>query len=249
MSARARQVPPRLAQAWRDGLARWQALSLRERVMVAAVGIAALGALVDYSVLQPMQRQRRLLQQGIDAAESQAADLAGRIGAGGADTAERMARSQQALADAEQALAAIRGGITPPARMAERLRTLLASARNLSVVALRNLPAQGAGGEPLGRAQAVATTSNDGAPAAAAAGAAPDPSAAAPRAGAGLYRHPIEIRLQGRYADIVAWLGRLEAESDDLHVTDVALELRPSGRIEARIGLYTLGTEPVWLTL
>lgn len=248
-------LPPSIAQSARAAQARWQAMSLRERLMLAAVALAALAALYDAVVLQPVQRQRRALQQGIEAAESQALELAGRLGAGGSGADERLARAQQSLAQAEQQLAEIKGGITPPAQMAERLRTLLASARNLTVVAFRNLPALTAGGEPLGRAPGTAAASpnpgtapNDGTGATAATPNAAPVAVAAPAAG-GLYRHPIEIRLLGRYADIVAWLSRLESESADLHVTDVALELRPSGRIEARIGLYTLGTEPVWLTL
>lgn len=243
MKARTMTPPPQLLRAAHRARTRWLAMSVRERMLLAAVAIAALAALYDLAVLQPVQRQRRILQQGIESAEAQAATLSGRLGDGGTGIAERTARAQQALAQADAELASIKGGITPPAQMAERLRTLLASARNLTVVALRNLPAQGAGGESLARAPGGPPTAQSADPGTSAA---PAPMSAK---GAGLYRHPIEIRLLGRYADIVAWLERLEADADDLHVTELSLELRPSGRIEARIGLYTLGAEPVWLTL
>jgi type II secretory pathway component PulM len=231
----ATRAPTPLKQILSDGLTRWQALSLRERMLIGLVGLALFGAIFDYLALQPMQRQRRALMQIITSAETLLAE-SGTSPAAGGDVETRVAQAQRELAEVDERLAEIRSAVTPPAQMAERLRTLIASVGDLKVIALHNLPAQSVGGEAPTTAPTTTTTTT------------PSGTAAVATAD-GLYRFPIEIRLTGRYADIVAWLARLEAADDGLHVTTVALESRATGTIEARVSLYTLGTEPVWLTL
>jgi MSHA biogenesis protein MshJ len=143
--------------------------------------------------------------------------------AGGASDA-RIADAQKTLAALDAELAEIRDSVTPPDKMAARLRELLGTGRGLTVLGFRNLAPVAVSAEAPDR---------DG-------GAAP---------ASGLYRHPMEIRLSGSYADLVEWIGRIERAPEGLRLSKVAFEAQAGQPIEARIEIFTLGTGRTWLTL
>jgi Tfp pilus assembly protein PilO len=237
----------------------WQQRNRRERLMIAGVAIAGVLALVDALAWQPMQRERRQLQQRIEVAEQGSEKLGAKLGASGTpgNAAARAVDAQKAIAATDEALDTLRRRVVTPARMAQRMRELLDSAKELGVLAFRNLPPQSS--VAAAGAQAAASSAAQGAAPGGAAGAA---NAAAPASGAtdagragtagrtlGLYRHPLEIRVAGAYGPIAAWVARIEESTDGIYLSSLQLETIGSGRIEARVELFTLGTEATWLTL
>lgn len=238
-------------------LAWWQHRNGRERLMIVLVGLCALLALADALIWQPMQRERKQLLGRIDAAEQTTAKVAARVAQQNESPqtlAARASKAQDEIARIDAQIEAMRQRVVTPSKMADRMREFVASARGLTVLSFKNLAPQA-----VGNTRDAGATTNAGRPAdAPPASMASDGSRSAGAAAAaghargsvaGLFRHPLEVRVTGGYADIAQWIAFVETESDGFYLSSLQFELNAQGRIEARVELFTLGTEATWLTL
>lgn len=64
-----------------------------------------------------------------------------------------------------------------------------------------------------------------------------------------LYRHGVEIRIEGRFVDLLAYLERLEASPQKLLWGGLSYRVLDYPKAEMRLTVYTLGAEQTWLTL
>ena len=64
-----------------------------------------------------------------------------------------------------------------------------------------------------------------------------------------LYRHGVEIRLEGNYADLQAYLGQLEQLQKGLLWGQLRYKVREYPRAEMSLMVYTLSPERAWLAL
>ena len=207
-----------------SAMLRFNRLSRRERWLVIGTLVAGLGALGDVVLLQPVMQERKALMASIEAGEKRISELSSAANAAGGASLARVAEAQKQIVQLDEELEQIRSSVTPPEKMAARLRELLGAGRGLTVLGFRNMAAIPVSGDAADRK--------------------PGASAAS-----GLYRHPIEVRLAGSYADLVDWIGRIERDGNGLRLSKVACEAQAGQPIEARIELFTLGTEQTWLTL
>lgn len=216
-------VPFEKLQSW------WQQRNGRERLLISVVGLCGFLAVADLLLWQPMQRERKQLQARIEAAEQSTNRLAART-ANAADSPQSLAaranRAQADIARIDGEIESLRRRVVTPSRMAERMREFVASARGLSVLSFRNMAPQAVGEANAGSATARPPSSKQG-----------------------LFRHPLEVRVAGAYADIAQWITFIENGADGFYLSSLLLERSAQGRIEARIELFTLGTEATWLTL
>ena len=116
-------------------------------------------------------------------------------------------KAQVQTTDAE--FRSLQNGLVQPQHMGALLQSLLTEHRSLQLLGLRSLPVSGLN-EPFAALARKAPVSGDRATVAAATAAAP---ASAPISGddAWLFRHAVEIRVQGSYADMLAYLQELES--------------------------------------
>ncbi len=258
-----------MKQSWLKLAAKIDALSLRERVMAFGAGVALLLFLVFFLLLDPMfAKQKKLVSQfrqqqnqiaGIDAEVAQAVLLH----AQDPDGASR-ARLQALRAEVAQlsgALRAMQKGLVAPDKIVLLLEQLLRSNTKLRLVSLKTLPATGladgrfsdpvpadepeqinAGTKLLLKAQPPAAP----APAPAANAAAPPvPPKQAPL----LYRHGVEIELQGSYLDMVNYMEALEAMPTQLFWGKANLNADDYPNARLSLTLYTLSLAPKWIAL
>lgn len=169
--------------AWKSLSRRINALSLRERVIMAGSLAAALLAVVDALVLTPQfEAQRRLLDRlRVQGAELQT--LRARLTGPVADTPEARLASQLVKRRAELASLELaieqRLASGPPAHLDDLLRSALRRHERLSLLKLETL-----------------------APAASAASAVSAPGV----------RRGVQLQLSGRYADLAAYAGAIEQQ-------------------------------------
>ncbi|MFC5301500.1 type II secretion system protein M [Azospira restricta] len=214
---------------------RFDARAPRERALLAAAavgGIVLLGnaLLIDPPLLRSRQLHRQTVQQ-VEEAKALAAQsgaLQAQLAAD-PDAARKaeIARLQAALAGVEAELKALEDNFVPPEQMNGLLEQLLGSHSRLRLLSLKSLP-------PVNLAEAKKADT-------------PTPAATDNRLG--LYKHGVEIRLEGGYADLYAWLRQLEGAQRKLLWGDARLTVVEHPRAVLTLTVYTLSTDKTWLAI
>ena len=142
---------------------------------------------------------------------------------------------RQRLRDGDAALRSHEDSLVGPERMLDLLEQLLGRHGEVQVRGLRSL----ARSDVLGAAAAAP----------AAAGSAAAATGANPPAPAGLYRHGVELVLEGGYADLLAYLKAMEALPQRVLWGSVQLKVEQHPRSVLTLRVYTLSRDPNWLEL
>jgi MSHA biogenesis protein MshJ len=215
-----------LRDKWREVGARIDAISLRERVFVFAAAAAVALALVqvlliDAGNLRKQNAQTRL--QGADDALAHIAQQRQQLAAQAGRDPDRAVRdaltAQEArLAELNAELEKLERSLISPERMNQVLKSVVQGTDSVRVVGFRTLAPQ-----------AVAL---------------PDAAEGAPP---GFYRHGFELSLSGRYADLVAYLERLEALPWRLSWSEATLDAAGRPQLTLTLRVHTLSLEEAWL--
>jgi MSHA biogenesis protein MshJ len=220
-------------ERWQQLSAKFNAMTLRERVMVLASLIVALVAIFNFLALDPLSvRKRQLTQElataraGITTVENlqkqQAADP---------DAVKRAYRDalRKQVAQIDENMKALQKTLVPPDQMAKLLEGMLSRDRGLQLVSLRKLPARRfeAPGKP--KADAAATAK------------------AAARPETGIYQHSFELTVQGSYADLSGYLARLETLPWQMFWGRVSVDAERYPVIVLTLTVHTLSMDKAWL--
>lgn len=209
---------------------RYDRLGLRERILV-VIGVMAVlcygYAMLFYAPLMA-QRQRvaketEALQLRAQALEEAAAGL-GKTAGPAAQRAYRDAlRSQIDTLDRE--MRGMQRTLVTPSEMPALLRSVLSHNRHLSLISLHNAPVERL--EPAARAPA-------------------DAAAPAQRA---IYRHTVEIRVAGSYAELHAYLAQLERVPWQMYWGRLEVDAKTWPRLVATLTVHTLSLDKAWLAV
>jgi MSHA biogenesis protein MshJ len=223
-------------------------MTLRERVLVFAAGVALIYISWQTLLMDPLADRGRAAQHRLDESRARLLQMDATASAGNPrqQAAERRRALQQQLVSLDERLRDAAGGFVAPDRMADLLRDVLARQQGLRLVSLRNLPVENLG-ELAATAEAAVAAGSSAAPAAggpAAASVVADASTPA-----GPFVHPVELVVEGDFAAIVAYLRALEALPWQVQwrKLDLAAGDYPNNRV--RIELGTLGLTRDWLSV
>lgn len=220
--------------------ARFDALAKREQRLVAVALIGVIVMLVWALLIDPAQLRQRLAENGIAEQRAQLAALSAQIA-----TLQAPGRDPEALAMAELAavksqLAALQaryqalgGRLVAPQQVGALLENLLEHGGGLRLLSLRTLPVA----PVLGDKGAGAVAAEGGAKSA----------TSNPDAAAGLYQHGVEIRVEGSYAELTAYLERLEQSPQKLLWNSVSLSADDHPRLVLTLTVTTLSFDRTWL--
>lgn len=208
--------------------ARVDIMSLRERLFVFAALVVALLALVQLLLIDPVQTRRASAQARLQGAEAALAQIAEQQAAfatlGGRDPDEAsrtaLATHEARLAELDAALEQRMRALVPPERMPQVLREVARGGPGVRVVGFRSIEPR-----PL---------QPDG------------PESAAP---SGIWRHGFEITLAGRYADLVAYLERLESLPWKFNWAEARLDASTRPALTLVLTVHTLSLEEAWLRI
>lgn len=258
-----------MKQLWIRLSTRIDALSLRERMLVFVAVLASVVFAFYALVFDPISAEKETLaatiarqQSEMDQIEQQINILA-KAAAADPDAANRLRvvalRSEAVRLSGE--LRSMQGSLVQPERIAPLLGTMLRSNGKLRLVALQTLPVTGLSEAlPAGSGKAVAEPAPSPIPvedAQPVARAGQSPSAAKDKvvemAGPGLpelvYRHGVEITLQGRYADMVEYMAQLERMPVRLIWGKAKLDARGYPDVRLTLTLFTLSLDKEWMKL
>lgn len=254
----------RLRQRGLDLTRRFDARPQRERMVIVLAAAALLLLVADRVWLTPAFSAFSSASQALAAARTEQQTLA--------DEAERrrvqgdanrraldadIAQWRQRTSQGAQALADTQAGLIGPDRMVALLEQMLPRQGSVKVVGLTTLAPQDAR-TPIGAAARPTAATPTPLPAAAAsavpalAGALTTPAATTTPAvdGAPLYRHGVEITVEGSYGDLMAWLFSLEnLPGPRLLWGGVKLNVDQHPTVRLSLTVYTLSLDRAWLEL
>lgn len=213
------------------GAAKFNAMSLRERVLVVAATAAAVIMTWTIAIQDPIQAKERALN--LEQSSIQDSLLAASLETDGSSiehpatvalTKETELKAR--LAEINAKLESESAGLIPPERMVEVIHDVLTRQRGVKLISLHN--------------KAVTTlaqrTERDSA----------NQDIASPES-SGPYMHPVEIVVEGKYLDILSYLRALEELPwhfywKDLELTSIEYPLN-----RVRIELGTLSMDKEWI--
>lgn len=222
-----------MKQVWERLSLRIDALSLRERVMAFAAVLATVVYLAYQLVLGPLFARQEALgdkiaqqQNSIAAIESQI-DARARASTVDPDAANR-ARLQELMAETEQLgadLRAMQQSLVLPQQVVPLLERMLRANGRLRLVSLQTLPVSGLPGAPLME------------------------RAAGKPAQELVYRHGVEITLEGSYGDMVDYLSALQSLPVRVIWGKAKLDAKDYPASRLTLTLYTLSLDADWMKL
>jgi len=226
---------------WQRYLAWFAARAPRERIIVAA---AALGGILfigySYAIEPALLASRRAERTAVEAkaATAQAIAAAAALTKQNVDPdaplRAELERTRALLAEQSRRFEAVDRSLVPPDKVPALLESLLARSRTLQLVSLRTLPPT-----PVIERKAAKGAGPAAAPA----------SAAAIPAAPNLFKHGVEIRIAGSYADLLAYLAELENAPQRLIWGRMDLAVAEYPRSVLTLTVHTLSLETSWLVL
>lgn len=201
-------------------------ISLRERVFLFAAAAVVVLALVQTLLIDAGRQRQQNAQARLQSADEALAQIAQQrqllAGQAGRDpdraAREALGAQETRLAELNAELENLERSLIPPERMNQVLKNVVQGSGGIRVVGFKTLSPQ-----PV---------------------ALPDAAEGAPP---GFYRHGFEISVSGRYADLVAYLERLEASSWRLNWSEATLDAAARPLLTLTLTVHTLSLEEAWL--
>lgn len=228
----------------RSGLQRYQALRRRERMLVAVstLVVVLLGGnalfVAPKTSLTEASSQRLMVVQAELASVGQ--QLRGMGGVGqdpDAEVKRDLANIRRTLADIDTQLAQTQSALVPPEQMVVFLENILVRSRGLRLVNMRTLPISGVLDAPKDEAAKSGTA-----------------AASASAAGTGremehLFRHGVELTIEGAYPELLAYLAEVERSPQRLLWSRAQLSVEQHPRAVLKLTVYTLSLDRKWLVI
>lgn len=200
------------------------ALHTRERVLLFAAALAVLWVLAELLFLRPIANQQNTLQSQLDQARSALETQQAELNTLTAQTLRYADNPQQAqiktlqqqIADTQRKLATLTSGMVDAMHLPRILEDVLVKTDNLTLLELTALPVQEI---------QLAAEAGDGI------------------LDAGIYKHPVRLRLEGRFFDVIAYLKALEALPWGFNWDELNYKVTQFPYAEVELQVYTLTTE------
>ncbi|MBQ0935733.1 hypothetical protein [Ideonella paludis] len=249
---------------------RFDARPFRERLMITLAAVAVCVMLLDRFLLDSAFKRFRAHQTEISAwkdqrrtIDTEISDLAQELRSLEQSKAQQVQEVRKRLADAQAALNDNQQGVVSAQQMLPLLQQLLlrspcANAQpGCSRIRVRSVKSLGRSEVTLRAAQQAQAAALPGA--ASAASAANGSAAGAPAmpladalsapAGPGLWRHGIEVTLEGSYSDLSAYLQHLEALPQRVLRAGMRFQVEAHPKASLTLTLYTLSLDQSWLEI
>ena len=209
--------------------ARYDALAARERWLAAAVVLGAMVLIGYAAVFDPALRQGQAAERRLREQQAQLDSLGARTAQVAEDSPEATASAQLArlktqLGELSGRLAVMENSLVPPQRMAGLLEDMIGRT-SLRLLSLRTLPVAPLLPMQAGSAEAAKLANKS----------------------AGLFKHGIEIKLEGSYSELVVYLQRLEQSKLKLLWSSVSLSTEKHPQLHLTLTVYTLSLDRAWL--
>jgi MSHA biogenesis protein MshJ len=240
-----------MKQYWLRLEAKVDAMSLRERAMAFGIAALLLITLVNTLLLDPLLAKQKELSNKVKQEQQQIAALQAEIQLRvkshdhdpDAPARERLRTLKQQSAQMQGDLQGMQKGLVSPDKMAALLEDLLKGNSRLRLVSLKTLPVT-----PLYEPIPTNVKQIDGK---ATAGSAPQQAKSEGKQGGAdiVYKHGVEIVVQGGYADLTGYLSQVEALPWQLFWANAKLNVDTYPKANLTLTLFTLSLDKKWLNI
>ena len=224
---------------WAQWVAKYAALTLRERAIVAAAIVLGGGFLIFNFGIDPLLLKARSASRAETSARAEVVQQSAILAQLTAQNADpdavnrgKLVQTRKDLAAISDRLARFEAGMVPPARMQAFLQGLLARGGAIEVIGLKTLPVTLIGAPIADKPEAAAKD-----------------KPAAPAAEEGIYQHGIEIRLAGSYNALLNYLAELERMPQRVMWNSISLTVEKHPRNIMVLRVYTLSLDRNWLAV
>lgn len=227
-----------LIQQWQSLANKFEALNKRERWLVAGASFVLVYAIINSLLISPVLSRQKSLNNELVANQSQIQTLKQQIALYAqqsvidpdAKNKQRIAELQANLQMLETQLNRLQTSLISPEKMPELLRSLLKKNGKLQLIELKTLAIEG-----LPEGESLNTNANSS-------------SAAV------MFKHGIELTIEGRYLDLLEYVSNLEKMP--WHVLWSKAELNSAARNDGelpssqlKLTVYTLSLDQTWLSI
>ncbi len=215
-----------MKQQWRELEQRFARLTKRERGILLGGGLAVI-LLVGFSITDSLLAQQRVLDKEIVKAQADSAMAKAQVEVIVRQLAEdpdararaRIAELSEQSRELDTQLQGVNRGLVPPEQMAEILQKMLTRNRGVKLVGLKTLPVS----------QLIEGKHSDD--------------------HANVYKHGIEMTLQGRYLDMLTYLDRLETLPWQMFWSEARMDARDYPAVRITVTVFTLSLDEDWLVV
>ncbi|ROH87219.1 MSHA biogenesis protein MshJ [Pseudomethylobacillus aquaticus] len=219
---------------WQRLSGKFLAFSRRERLLLLFAALAALWFMHDTLLLTPLSARQQAESAELVSSRVQIEQMTQQIQSfqtqavvdPDAENKALLAELQQRTQALEDKLKGLQGALVSPEQMPELLRGLLRKNAKLQLVEFNTLPA------------------SRFAPALAA-----EPANSANGVSEGMYQHMVEITVDGRYADLMAYVAAVESLPQRVLWRQLKLNVEQYPRSRLKLVVYTLSLDAAWLNL
>jgi len=205
----------------------WNKRPRREKALAILALLAAFGAGLDAALLQPQRVARAVAVKQLQTARVTLARLqklaSQHAEAGDAQIRERLTALSARREHAEQIIREAQVDLIAPNEMQKQLTAILARFPQLRVI---------------GVATQTPTLLGE-----------PNAASGAAALASGLYQHGLELQIEGRYLDQIAWFEALEKTPYRIYWRELDLQAGGRGVAVTRIALFTLSRDATWLRI
>ena len=220
---------------WRSYGRKFDALSMRERLMVFAAVISAIIFVgYEFGLSGPLRHNSRLSTQiGQHETEAAMAQQQTRILAGSLAqdpneaVRQQLAELNKQIEERDLTVRGVQKGLVPPTRMAAVLENMLNRSQSVRLVSLKTLPVSTLVESPVEEGK-------------------DEPDVADAHQ---VYKHGVEITLQGNYLDLLDYLARLEKLPWQMFWARTRMDASDYPRVRVTLTLYTLSLDRAWLVV
>ncbi len=240
-----------MKQYWKTLVTKIDSLSLRERVMVFMMATVVLVAVLNATVIDPLYAKQKLLSFQANQYQAQMAaiqtEIQQKIQAHqfDPDMANQIRLKEVKLKATKMNtdLMEMQKGLVSPDKMAALLEDILKRNGSLHLVSLKTLPGSNLS-ESKAREEQSDVDGNAG-------GAAPVAQKNEPKkpVDSPVFKHGVEIVVQGGYLDLLKYMTELEAMPWQLFWGKVNLNVEEYPRATLTLTLYTLSLDKKWLNI
>jgi MSHA biogenesis protein MshJ len=213
---------------------RFNRLAIRERALVAFAAIVGVTMIGSSLLVDPQLKAVRSTKANIEQTNTQIATLGIELAQmrqqvktdPDADRKAELAALREKLAEVSQRIESRQSSLVPPDRVSHLLETLLRRNPALQLLSLKSLPPVSLLADAKGSSDGKATVREFD-----------------------LYRHGVEVRIAGSYADLHAYLLAIERHDQKLLWGEVRLAVEEYPRAQMVIVVHTLSSEQAWLKI
>ena len=223
-------------------LERLDGMSLRERVMIFLMLAGVLVALSMTFVLDPLVSQQKQLSQKLAQSQAQTEALetqmqvlteASKIDPD-ASNKMRLALLEEQRKNAIEVLSGARQGLVGADRMVQLLQELLGQNSKLKLVGIKTLPVTSLLEEKPNTTETKTANAD---------------KKASPLSALCLYRHGVEISVEGSYPELLAYMAALERMPWRVHWSSASLATQDYPTTRLTLTLFTLSLDKTWLSV